>query len=141
MLARVDTSIGHPHACALQVAGWNIQSVADLFRLDDWAQARDEQIIPECGAQDIVWLTLFHEFTRHGHGSLMAALNVDAATLKRRMGHSRLETTFGYYVHEVLGADQTAAQMLDDTLRDAIARAVSPSTVAARPAEREEESA
>lgn len=65
----VDTSIGHPHAKALSVARWRIESVAGLFGVDDKTQVLDEEIIPRCGAEDIVWLT-FDKAAKHEHEEL-----------------------------------------------------------------------
>lgn len=96
------------------------------FRIRDW--------MPLLERAGLHYVT-FHEFTRHGHGSLMASLNVDAATLRRRMGHSRIETTFSYYVHGVVGADQAAATLLDVTLQEAVSRVTVARTVAEQVAE------
>lgn len=69
-----------------------------------------------------------HEFTRHGHASLATHLRADPETLRRRMGHSRIETTNRHYVHPVKGADAAIAELMDKLIR----RRLSPKSGAKR---------
>lgn len=61
--------------------------------------------------------TKFRELTRKVHASVAVAENVDAATLRKRMGHTDAKTTLDHYVRAITEADRQAARRIDRALR------------------------
>lgn len=61
--------------------------------------------------------TKFRELTRKAHSSLLVALGVDPETLRRRMGHARVDVTYAHYVQSLMSSDARAADLLDRELR------------------------
>jgi integrase len=65
--------------------------------------------IPQCG---------FHAF-RHGNATLMDQLNVPAKTRMDRLGHEKMDTTFGY-THGVSKDDRDIAAKLGDMISGSV---------------------
>lgn len=61
--------------------------------------------------------TQFRALTRKVHASVAVAENVDAATLRSRMGHADAKTTLDHYVLAITDADRQAARRIDTALR------------------------
>jgi len=55
----------------------------------------------------------FHDL-RHTAATHMIAKGVDMSTVKRRLGHTKVSTTFDNYVHAVPGMQEKAAAVIDE---------------------------
>jgi len=55
----------------------------------------------------------FHDL-RHTAATHMIAKGVDMSTVKRRLGHTKVSTTFDNYVHAVPGMQEKAAAVMDE---------------------------
>jgi len=55
----------------------------------------------------------FHDL-RHTEATHMIAKGVDMSTVKRRLGHTKVSTTFDNYVHTVPGMQEKAAAVMDE---------------------------
>jgi integrase len=63
----------------------------------------------------------FHDL-RHAHASYLVRAGVDVRTVAGRLGHSTPSLTLNVYGHEVPGAQEHAALVMDRIIREALQR-------------------
>lgn len=77
---------------------------------------RLQRMLTRVGMDDLVGKFTMHSF-RHTHATLLIDAGMPVKTVSKRLGHSNVETTFKYYVHDLPGRQEEAATKFDEIMK------------------------
>lgn len=77
---------------------------------------RLRNMLKKIGMDELVGKFTVHSF-RHTHATLLIDAGMPVKTVSKRLGHSNVETTFKYYVHDLPGKQEEAATKFDEIMK------------------------
>lgn len=92
-----------------------IQSVNGKLPDSAGVNRRLQRMLEKLGMNDLIGKFTIHSF-RHTHATLLIDAGMPVKTVSKRLGHSNVETTFKYYVHDLPGRQEEAAAKFDEIL-------------------------
>lgn len=96
-----------------------IQSINGKLPDSAGVNRRLQRMLKLVGMEDLIGKFTIHSF-RHTHATLLIDAGLPVKTVSKRLGHSNVETTFKYYVHDLPGRQEEAAAKFDEIMSEKI---------------------